>query len=118
MGSQPCTTDLQSTGRLPLMNLISEQAGANRTKESRCSEPPLVPWRADLSWKSQPKRWQCSPASDHMDTTLDWELVASYAGLLGLAALSIYAGAYGSLPVSFFLEPCLLPLLFTSRSRS
>lgn len=31
---------------------------------------------------------------------VDWDLLASYAGLLSLATLSIYAGAYGSLPVS------------------
>ncbi|KAI0812793.1 signal peptide peptidase-domain-containing protein [Irpex lacteus] len=29
---------------------------------------------------------------------VDWDLLASYAGLLSLATLSIYAGAYGSLP--------------------
>jgi len=30
---------------------------------------------------------------------VDWDLLSSYAGLLGLATFSIYAGAYGSLPV-------------------
>lgn len=30
---------------------------------------------------------------------IDWDLLSSYAGLLGLATFSIYAGAYGSLPV-------------------
>lgn len=29
----------------------------------------------------------------------DWQLLGSYAGLLGLAVGSIYAGAHGSLPV-------------------
>ena len=29
----------------------------------------------------------------------DWGLLSSYAGLLALAVLSIYAGAHGSLPV-------------------
>lgn len=32
--------------------------------------------------------------------TVDWDLLSSYAGLLGLALFSIYAGAHGSLPVS------------------
>ncbi|KAF8973303.1 signal peptide peptidase-domain-containing protein [Flammula alnicola] len=31
-------------------------------------------------------------------TDVDWDLLSSYAGLLSLAAFSIYAGAYGSLP--------------------
>lgn len=31
---------------------------------------------------------------------VDWNLLSSYAGLLGLATVSIYAGAFGSLPVS------------------
>jgi len=35
---------------------------------------------------------------------LDWDLVASYGGLLSLAAISIYAGAQGSLPVCTY-EP-------------
>src|SRR5437016_3943445 len=30
---------------------------------------------------------------------VDWDLLSSYAGLLGLATFSIYAGAYASLPV-------------------
>lgn len=30
----------------------------------------------------------------------DWDLLSSYAGLLVLATFSIYAGAFGSLPVS------------------
>jgi len=30
---------------------------------------------------------------------VDWDLLSSYAGLLGLATFSIYAGAKGSLPV-------------------
>ena len=29
----------------------------------------------------------------------DWDLLASYAGLLALATFSIYTGSYGSLPV-------------------
>jgi len=41
-----------------------------------------------------------------MDSTTDWDLFSSYAGLLILASGSIYAGAFGSLPVCpslFFL---------------
>ncbi|KAI0087979.1 signal peptide peptidase-domain-containing protein [Irpex rosettiformis] len=32
------------------------------------------------------------------DTSVDWDLLSSYAGLLSLATFSIYAGAFGSLP--------------------
>lgn len=35
----------------------------------------------------------------------DWGVLGSYAGLLGLAVFSIYAGAHGSLPVSGVLVP-------------
>jgi hypothetical protein len=35
----------------------------------------------------------------HKLPDMDWDLLSSYAGLLGLAMFSIYAGAYGSLPV-------------------
>ena len=40
-----------------------------------------------------------------MFSNMDWDLLSSYAGLLSLATASIYAGAFGSLPVrdpSFF----------------
>jgi minor histocompatibility antigen H13 len=30
----------------------------------------------------------------------DWDLISSYAGLLSLAAVSVYAGAFGTLPNS------------------
>jgi hypothetical protein len=30
---------------------------------------------------------------------MDWDLLSSYAGLLSLATVSIYAGAFSSLPV-------------------
>lgn len=42
----------------------------------------------------------------------DWGLLSSYAGLLTLATGSIYAGAFGSLPVcsSVFLKASLLIL--------
>jgi hypothetical protein len=33
------------------------------------------------------------------DTQSDWDLLSSYAGLLGLACVSIYVGSFGSLPV-------------------
>ncbi|EKM80937.1 hypothetical protein AGABI1DRAFT_56125 [Agaricus bisporus var. burnettii JB137-S8] len=33
-----------------------------------------------------------------MTGVVDWELLSSYAGLIGLAVLSIYAGSHGSLP--------------------
>ncbi|KDR75926.1 hypothetical protein GALMADRAFT_248732 [Galerina marginata CBS 339.88] len=36
---------------------------------------------------------------------VDWDLVSSYAGLLGLATVSIYAGAYGSLPRRKWRDP-------------
>ena len=36
--------------------------------------------------------------------TIDWDLLSSYAGLLSLATLSIYAGSYGSLPVFRFIH--------------
>ena len=32
-------------------------------------------------------------------STYDWDLLSSYAGLLSLAAFSIYTGSFGSLPV-------------------
>ena len=32
-------------------------------------------------------------------STMDWDLISSYVGLLSLATVSIYAGAFGSLPV-------------------
>ena len=32
-------------------------------------------------------------------STMDWDRLSSYAGLLGLAASIIYSGSYGSLPV-------------------
>ena len=38
-----------------------------------------------------------SNVSSMADT--DWDLLSSYAGLLSLATFSIYAGAFGSLPV-------------------
>ena len=37
---------------------------------------------------------------------LDWDLLSSYAGLLSLASLSIYAGAFGSLPVRAIFRVC------------
>ena len=30
---------------------------------------------------------------------VDWGVLSSYGGLLGMATVSIYAGAFGSLPV-------------------
>jgi hypothetical protein len=42
----------------------------------------------------------------------DWGLLSSYAGLLGLAVLSIYAGAHSSLPVRVpLLGVCRIPLM-------
>jgi hypothetical protein len=35
---------------------------------------------------------------------VNWELVGSYAGLLGLATFSVCVGAFGSLPVCGLLE--------------
>lgn len=37
--------------------------------------------------------------------TIDWDLLSSYAGLLSLATLSIYAGSYGSLPKQVRVRP-------------
>lgn len=33
---------------------------------------------------------------------VDWDLLSSYAGLLGLAVFTIYAGVHSSLPVALF----------------
>ena len=39
-------------------------------------------------------------------STYDWDLLSSYAGLLSLAAFSIYTGSFGSLPVRVYLSLC------------
>jgi hypothetical protein len=44
----------------------------------------------------------CGPFTLRMaNTGVDWDILSSYAGLLSLATVSIYAGSYGSLPVSY-----------------
>jgi len=42
---------------------------------------------------------------------LDWDLLSSYAGLLSLASFSIYAGAFGSLPVRAIFRVCQKPYI-------
>jgi len=39
-----------------------------------------------------------------MSVRTDWDLLSSYAGLLGLAATIIYSGSYESLPVREVLD--------------
>lgn len=79
------------------LNFPKFQAVADQPIETRCSLFHTPHVAASLKTCS---RFDHRPRLSRMPGQ-DWDLLSSYAGLLSLATLSVYCGAYGSLKVSF-----------------
>jgi len=95
-------TDLVVSGRLKRSFPLGEPA--IKTEDPTHVDSILTP--DHVTWDHS--RFLHDSMIEMSKTDIDWDSISAYAGLLALAVGSIYAGAFGSLPVRTTLHAFML----------